>query len=139
MSEKQFIDASQEAGRIFFQKYADASPLYMLNLLRFKETADFSSFDYSPEKPMSGQESYTLYVNGVRPLLKKVGAEVLYMGAASHYLIGPVAQTWDRILLVKHSSLVSFMALANDPAYQKILFYRTAGLAYSRLLPSHSL
>jgi len=42
----------------------------MLNLLRFREEADYSAFpELAPPEPISGSESYDRYVRHTTPLL----------------------------------------------------------------------
>lgn len=67
----------------------------MLNLLRFRETADYSEFpDLAPEVPISGYDAYEKYVRHTLPFLHASGGELLYIGTGGDYLIGPVGRGW---------------------------------------------
>ncbi|MFT5917942.1 MAG: hypothetical protein ACI81T_004459 [Bacteroidia bacterium] len=71
----------------------------MLNLLRFRDIADYSEHkNLQPETEILGQEAYDLYGKFTFPILKKYGAELLFKGKTDHFLIGPEAEKWDLIL-----------------------------------------
>jgi uncharacterized protein (DUF1330 family) len=130
-----YLDVTQEAGRDFFLSEM-SGPLVMLNLLRFKEVADYSaSPELAPEAPVSGAEAYAMYMKHTRPFLQASGGEVLFIGTGSNYLIGPTEEKWDAVLLVKQQSKESFLAFAQDEDYLKGIGHRTAALANSRLMP----
>lgn len=126
---------TQEAGRKLVMRQIQG-PVVMLNLLRFRETADYSgSPELKPNKPISGKEAYQLYIEHTRPFLARSGGEILLMGEGGEFLIGPANETWDAVLLVKQKSVDSFIAFESDREYMKGIGHRTAALADSRLLP----
>ncbi len=132
---KPHIKVTEEAGQRFFSQN-HSSPIIMLNLLRFKDVADYSaSPQLSPSHEISGLDAYRLYMKAVHPLLSKIGSEIIFSGTTDQFLIGPQDEKWDAVLLVKHLDMTDFMAFALDPAYLKIEGHRTAALADSRLLP----
>ena len=129
------IKVTNEAGQRFFSQQ-HITPMVMLNLLRFKQEADYTESPHlSPENAISGKHAYKLYMKSVVPLLSKIGSEVIFSGKADHFLIGPQDEKWDAVLLVRHQNMKDFMAIAADEEYLKIEGNRTAALADSRLLP----
>ncbi|MEJ2132247.1 MAG: DUF1330 domain-containing protein, partial [Gammaproteobacteria bacterium] len=53
----------------------------MLNLLRFRATADYSQYpELAPKTPISGYEAYEKYVRHTLPFLHASGGELVYMG-----------------------------------------------------------
>jgi uncharacterized protein (DUF1330 family) len=111
-------------------------PVVMLNLLRFREVADYSESPVlAPEASISGAEAYQRYAAAVMPLLRKAGSKVLYRGEAGPALIGPGDEVWDLVLLVEHASVSAFMSFATDDNYLAIAGHRTAALLDSRLVP----
>ena len=135
-----YIDASQEAGKTFYQNFHDKGNLVMLNLLKFRVNADYTSLnELKPPRKISGEEAYQLYLEKTLPLLKKAGSEIIYYGKSGSFLIGPSTEKWDAVLLVKHESVMKFMEFAQTPAYLKIAGHRRAALEDSRLLPSHEI
>lgn len=130
-----YHDVTPQQGARFFS-VPDTGPVVMLNLLRFRDRADYSHApELEPEGGASGAEAYATYMREMEPLLNATGGEVLFSGEASHFLIGPESVTWDRVLLVKQASRQAFMAFASDPAAQRVTAHRTAAIADSRLLP----
>ena len=130
-----YIDVTPEAGRAFFQRQLSGE-VVMLNLLRFRETADYTAAPHlAPDQPISGQEAYARYTQAVLPLLREAGSEVIFQGQGGDFLIGPPDEGWDLALLVRHRSVERFMAFASQDSYLRIAGHRTAALADSRLLP----
>ena len=132
---KTYLDPTQESGQDFYLNEM-SGPIVMLNLLRFRDVADYSaSPELAPAEPISGSKAYEHYMKHTRPFLEGGGGEVLFMGKGSSFLIGPSEEKWDAVLLVKQQSKDSFMAFAQNEGYLKGLGHRTAALADSRLMP----
>jgi len=130
-----YLDVTQEAGRAFFMRGLSGS-VVMLNLLRFREQADYSANpELAPKEPISGAAAYQRYIEHTLPFLKKSGGEVLFLGRGGPVLIGPADERWDAMLLVRQRSVQDFLAFAQDPAYLAGMGHRTAALEDSRLLP----
>ncbi len=130
-----YLEPTQEAGRDFFTRGIQGEVL-MLNLLRFNEIADYSGFsDIAPDGPVSGAEAYDRYVAHTLPLLRAAGGDLMFVGDGGTYLIGPSEERWDRVMLVRHPDVATFMAFASDEAYLAGIGHRTAALLDSRLLP----
>jgi uncharacterized protein (DUF1330 family) len=130
-----YLDVTQESGRDFFMNEMSGS-IVMLNLLRFRDVADYSgSPELNPGEPISGSQAYALYMKHTQPFLQAAGGEVLFMGKGSDYLIGPTNEKWDAVLLVKQHSKEHFLAFAQNEGYLKGIGHRTAALADSRLMP----
>ncbi|MFB6343304.1 hypothetical protein ACE1ET_16380 [Saccharicrinis sp. FJH62] len=130
-----YIAPSQEAGRDFVLR-GIKGPVVMLNLLRFRETADYSaSPELEPEKPISGKEAYQLYIDHTLPFLKESGGEIMFLGEGGKYLIGPSGERWDLVMLIKQKNVERFLNFESHKDYQKGIGHRTAALEDSRLLP----
>lgn len=132
---KTYLDATQEAGRAFYMR-GISGPVVMLNLLRFRDIADYSdSPELAPKQPVSGKAAYRSYMAHTRPFLEEAGGEVLFQGKGGPFLIGPEGEGWDEVLLVRHASVDKFLAFARNEAYLRGVGHRTAALEDSRLLP----
>jgi uncharacterized protein (DUF1330 family) len=135
MSAECYIEPTEAAGRALAMRGL-TGPVVMLNLLRFREIADYSnSPELAPAEPISGAAAYQRYAEHTRPLLAVAGGEVLFMGETAGYLIGPADARWDLVLLVRHRSVADLLAFASDADYLAGKGHRTAALADSRLLP----
>ena len=134
------IDASPEAGIEFYQNFHDKGKVVMLNLLKFRVTADYTNLEeLKPTKNISGEEAYQLYMDSTLPELEKAGSRIFYFGKSRNFLIGPDSEKWDAVLLVEHESVLKFMEFAQNPAYLKKAGHRTAALEDSRLLPTNEI
>src|ERR1700761_605363 len=130
-----YLEPSWEAGRAFVHRGIDTG-LVMLNLLRFREIADYSaSPELAPTEPITGVEAYERYVAHTLPLLRESGGDLLFVGEGGPFLIGPEEECWDRAMLIRQKSTGAFMAFATQEAYLAGIGHRTAALADSRLLP----
>jgi hypothetical protein len=130
-----YLEPTQTSGRAFVQR-AGNREVVMLNLLRFREVADYSANpQLAPETPISGADAYDRYVVLSMRHLKRSGGDLLFFGEGGPFLIGPEHEHWDRVMLVRQSSVQSFMAFATNAAYLAGLGHRTEALEDSRLLP----
>ncbi|WP_299711772.1 DUF1330 domain-containing protein [uncultured Tenacibaculum sp.] len=133
---KRYIDVTQESGREFYLKYQGKGKIVMLNLLKFKEVADYTNLEtIKPKQEISGKEAYELYMIHTLPCIKKYGSKVLFKGSSKNFVIGPIDETWDYVLLVEHESVEKFMSFAQDETYLATAGHRKAALLDSRLLP----
>jgi uncharacterized protein (DUF1330 family) len=130
-----YLAPTQEAGAAFIRRRIEGS-VVMLNLLRFRDVADYSaSPELAPASPISGKEAYDLYVQHTLPFLEASGGSVIFSGSAAGFLIGPSDERWDAVLLVRQQSVETFLNFESDEAYLKGIGHRTAALEDSRLLP----
>lgn len=132
---KTYLSVTPESGRNFIMRQI-AGSVVMLNLLRFREIADYSETpELAPNEAISGEKAYQLYIEHTLPLLEKSGGEILFMGNGGNFLIGPADEKWDAVLLIRQKSVDSFLAFAQDEAYLEGIGHRTAALEDARLLP----
>lgn len=132
---ERYLDVTQEAGAAFFRRQIQGAVL-MLNLLRFREVADYSaSPELTPTDPISGREAYQKYIDLTLPFLTKTGGEIMLLGAGGPYLIGPQDEQWDLVMVIRQNSLQDFMSFSSNEAYKSVFGHRTAALEDSRLLP----
>ncbi len=135
MSTKKYLNATQESGKNFVMRQI-RGPVVMLNLLKFRKVADYSTApQLAPDDEISGEEAYQLYIEHTLPFLKEAGGEVLFNGKGGPFLIGPENEQWDAVLLVRHASVAKFLEFAQNQEYLAIAGHRTAALEDSRLLP----
>jgi hypothetical protein len=130
-----YLDPSEENARLFFGR-GIKGPVSMLNLLRFRDEADYSAFpELAPPTPISGSAAYDRYVRHTIPFLSATGGSVKFFGTGGPYFIGPPDERWDLVMLISQSSVEKFLAFASDEGYLAGIGHRTAALEDSRLLP----
>ncbi len=130
-----YLEPTQESGTAFFSRNI-SGPVVMLNLMRFREIADYSADpELALETPISGREAYEKYMAHTAPFLEESGGEVIFLGDGGKFLIGPQTEQWDLVMLVRQSSSADFLAFAQNKAYMAGIGHRTAAVEDSRLLP----
>lgn len=135
MTTKTYLDPSDASVLALLQRGIDG-PVTMLNLLRLREIADYAATpELEPSSPISGRQAYDRYVEHTRPFLEASGGAMLYLGRGGDYLIGPVGEGWDLVMLIRQRSVESFLEFAGDTDYLAGLGHRAAALRDSRILP----
>lgn len=132
---KSYFDATEESAIELFSRNI-AGAVVMLNLLRFREVADYTEFpDLAPATPISGREAFQKYIDHTLPFLHESGGDINFLGEGGKYFVGPQDERWDLVMLIRQDSLNSFMAFATNDAYLAGIGHRSASLEDSRLLP----
>ena len=135
MSDKTYLTATHDQGKALVMR-AISGELVMLNLLRFREVADYSAApQLAPPEPITGEQAYRRYMELAEPFVRAGGGSLLFMGRGGPFLIGPHDERWDAALVVRQRSVADFIAFAQNPEYLAVLGHRQAALEDSRLLP----
>ena len=130
-----YLEPTQESGRAFVARGIPGA-VVMLNLLRFRDVADYSATPHlAPQEPISGANAYGLYIKHTLPHLKKSGGELIFLGKGGNFLIGPTNERWDAVMLVRQRSVKDFIAFASNEEYMEGIGHRIAAIEDSRLLP----
>ncbi len=130
-----YLNPTDESAKQLFSK-SIKNEVIMLNMLRFKEVADYSQLaKIAPKTAITGKEAYQIYIDETLPFLEKSGGEIMLLGKSEHFFIGPMVEKWDLVMIIKQKSLESFLSFASDPQYQHVIGHREAAIADSRLLP----
>ena len=101
-------------------------PIYMLNLLKFKEKA---AYEDGRESSLTGAEAYAIYGAEVVEHLAKVGGAPMFSAKVERLMLGEVEELWDSAAIAMYPSRSAMMAMMSSPAYQASAVHRTAGLA----------
>lgn len=110
---------------------APDGPLFMLNLLKFKESAEYAD-DRSTE--LTGAEAYRLYHDAVGKIITGFGGRMVWDGVPNVLAIGDGEIEWDQVLIVEHPSFEHFHRMTASAEYQAIHVHREAGLAHQLLI-----
>ena len=101
-------------------------PIYMVNLLKFKEHAEYED---GRETSLSGREAYAIYGQGVAKLLVKHGGAPCFGAEVTRLMLGEVEELWDMVAIAMYPSRAAMMAMMQDPEMAEISVHRAAGLA----------
>ena len=130
-----YLEPTQDSGRALVMRRIPGE-VVMLTLIRYRDVADYSTCpELAPSTPISGAVAFQRYIEHTLPFLRESGGDLLFLGAGGPFLIGPEAEHWDLAMLVRQSSVDSFLAFASNTGYLAGLGHRTAALEDSRLLP----
>ncbi|OYU03207.1 MAG: DUF1330 domain-containing protein [Sphingomonadaceae bacterium PASS1] len=101
-------------------------PFVMVNLLKFKETAEYAD---GSDADLSGARAYARYGKGIQACLAAVDGKQIYAGQVTGLMIGEVEELWDMVALVEYPSLAAMQKMMSSPEYRAIEVHRKAGLA----------
>ncbi|MBO6563285.1 MAG: DUF1330 domain-containing protein [Pseudomonadales bacterium] len=108
-----------------FLEPGQEGPIYMLNLLKYKEKAEYAD---GRETEMTGAEAYSIYAAEVVAHLAKVGAVATFSAAVERLMLGEVEDLWDTAAIAMYPSRAAMLTMISDPDYQASAVHREAGL-----------
>lgn len=101
------------------------TPIYMVNLLKFKNKAEYED---GRKTNLSGEEAYAIYGLEVMEHLKKIGGELIFSGVVNRLMLGEVEELWDWIAVVRYPSRKAMLEMITNPDYLESEKHRSAGL-----------
>lgn len=107
------------------------APIVMLNLLKFREKAEYPD---GRKSDLSGREAYMLYGAPMQKLVQREGGRFIFSGQILSLAIGVVEEMWDVVALMEYPSAAAFARIASSPEVAEIGVHRAAGLAGQLLI-----
>ena len=101
-------------------------PIYMLNLLKFRDRA---AYEDGRESDLTGEQAYRIYGQEVAKLLVEVGGAPMFSASVERLMLGEVEELWDSAAIAMYPSRKAMFRMINMPEYQEIAVHRSAGLA----------
>lgn len=114
---------SQMAG---FADPGPQGPIYMVNLLKFKDKAEYAD---GRETDLTGEQAYALYGAAVTELLKEFGGEAIFGADVERLMLGEVEELWDKVAIAMYPTRNAMMQMMMSPTMQEIGQHRAAGLS----------
>jgi len=116
------IDADY-AARLAGTPPEEDGPVWMVNLMRYKEVAEYAD---GRDSAISGREADNAYT----PLaaLAGVGAEIVFVGDVDRQLLGD-EPVWDRVAVVKYPTRRAFIEMQSRPDFVERHAHKEAGMA----------
>lgn len=113
------------------------SPVCMVNLLRYREQADYG--ERTDEAPCSGKEAYYLrYLaafNQTAAAEGVTGIQVVWLSNVVASVVSPLEERWDDIAIAEYPNFAAFRQVSESPMYQaQALHHRKAALEDWRLI-----
>lgn len=98
-----------------FAAAAGEGPIAMLNLIKFRDRAEYAS-----------------YGAAVLAMVEKQQGRLLWHGEPQQTLIGDA--DWDYVALVEYPSRQAFLDMVTAPEYEEIHQHRESGIDYTTLI-----
>jgi uncharacterized protein (DUF1330 family) len=104
---------------------SSTEPIVMLNLLKFREKAQYPD---GRKTDLTGMQAYMLYGEAMRKVVEREGGKFVFLGAVKYLTIGMVENLWDIAAMVEYPSAGAFARIATSPEVGEIGMHRAAGL-----------
>ena len=109
-----------------FLEEGNDEPIFMVNLLKFKEKAEYPD---KRETDLSGREAYAIYGVEVVKHLEKVGGKPIFGSDVIRLMLGEVEELWDQVAIAMYPNRKAMLKMISDPDYIESAQHRVAGLA----------
>ena len=119
------VEPSEEQMKGFMEPGREG-PIYMLNLLKFKDEAEYAD---GRETDLSGAQAYAIYGQEVVGHLQKVGGAPMFSAGVERLMLGEVEELWDSAAIAMYPSRKAMLEMMMSPEYQASALHREAGLA----------
>ena len=109
-----------------FLEEGNDEPIFMVNLLKFKEKAEYPD---KRETDLTGREAYAIYGAEVVKHLEKVGGKPIFGSEVIRLMLGEVEELWDQVAIAMYPNRKAMLKMISDPDYIESAQHRVAGLA----------
>jgi uncharacterized protein (DUF1330 family) len=103
----------------------DGKPVHMLNLLSFREKAEYED---GRKTTLTGYEAYGLYGEVVSKLIIERGGHILFTAGVAGMVVGEVEDVWDAVAIAEYPSFDTFLNMISSQEWLEAEVHRTAGL-----------
>lgn len=128
-----YVDPSREGWQVFKDLPRD-TPIHMLNLVKFRDLADYPEGHSNHGKGLTGREAYEIYREGFQRVVAADGAAMVWEAPMECVVTGPDGE-WDEAFVMGYPNSGLFMAMVKNEEYiRDVVPHRTAAVADSRLI-----
>ena len=128
-----FIDPSRENFEAFKALPRD-EPIQMLNLLLYRDLAEYPEGHEHADKGWSGRRAYEEYGKTSGPIFTRVGGSIVWRAMFQTMVTGPSDRQWHDGFVAQYPNSSAFFEMIKDADYQQAVVNRTAALIDSRLI-----
>ncbi|HEY8603007.1 DUF1330 domain-containing protein [Tsuneonella suprasediminis] len=128
-----YLDPSA-VGFAVFKALPRDEPIHMLNLLRFRDRAEYLADHPNAGKGWTGRQAYAEYGRTSGPIFQRVGGRIVWRGAFQVMVIGPEDRQWDDGFVAEYPTSAAFLEMVTDPEYRTAVINRSAAVLDSRLI-----
>ncbi|MEQ1498511.1 MAG: DUF1330 domain-containing protein [Novosphingobium sp.] len=127
------IDPSRENWQRFKDLPRDR-PIHMLNLIKFRDLAQYPEGHPNHGKGLTGREAYAIYLEGFQRVVADDGAAMVWEAPIECVVTGPEGE-WDEAFVMGYPNSGVFMAMVKNEEYVRdVVPHRSAAVADSRLI-----
>jgi uncharacterized protein (DUF1330 family) len=108
-----------------FADGASEGPIYMLNLLKYRDRAEYAD---GRDTKLTGRQAYAVYTQGVSELLQEFGGSLTLKASVKRLTIGEVEELWDDVAIAMYPSRAAMLQMMQSAKMQDIGQHRAAGL-----------
>lgn len=108
--------------------------IVMVNLLKYREKADYAADRTEAKEGLSGLDAYRRYGAVALKCVGDAGGGLVWGGQQALVFIGGGEQDWDEVICVRYPSRKAFLEMIARPDYRAATYHRDAGLARTALL-----
>ena len=108
-----------------FADGASDGPIYMLNLLKYRDRAEYPD---GRDTKLTGRQAYAVYTQGVSALLQEFGGSLTLKASIKRLTIGEVEELWDDVAIAMYPSRAAMLQMMQSEKMQDIGQHRAAGL-----------
>ncbi|MEM7741652.1 MAG: DUF1330 domain-containing protein [Pseudomonadota bacterium] len=100
-------------------------PIFMVNLLTFKEKAEYED---GRATDLTGREAYIIYADAVINLVERHGGRMLFIADVSFLPVGETDELWDEVAIALYPDRSALLQMSMSDEWKEIAVHRTAGL-----------
>ena len=128
-----YVDPSRENWQRFKDLPRDR-PIHMLNLIKFRDLAEYPEGHPNHGKGLTGREAYDIYRAGFQRVVANDGAAMVWEAPMECVVTGPEGE-WDEAFVMGYPDSATFMKMVRNEEYiRDVVPHRTAAVADSRLI-----
>ncbi|WP_088308838.1 DUF1330 domain-containing protein [Novosphingobium sp. B 225] len=128
-----YIDPSRDNWQRFKDLPRDR-PIHMLNLIKFRDLAEYPAGHPNHGKGLTGREAYAIYLEGFQRVVANDGAAMVWEAELECTVTGPDGE-WDEGFVMGYPNSGVFMAMVKNEEYiRDVVPHRSAAVADSRLI-----
>ncbi|MBA4225665.1 MAG: DUF1330 domain-containing protein [Hyphomonas sp.] len=100
-------------------------PIFMVNLLKFKEKAEYED---GRATDLSGRDAYMIYGRAVTDILPKFGGKAIFAADVTFLSLGKAEELWDEVAIAMYPKRADMVRMSMSAEWQAAAVHRTAGL-----------
>ncbi len=114
----------------WFQRDEPGGPMWALNLMKYREQAEYSD---GRESTISGIEADNQYAPHEH--LAAVGSRIVLLAPVVHHLVGD-GWKWDRVAIAQYRDRMALVEMSSNSEFQKDEQHKEAGMDFTIVLAS---